>query len=171
MGFTPLEGLVMATRSGDLDPGLLLWLEEHAHMPPGALAETLEHHSGLLGLSGTADMAEVITRLAQGDETAELAFAVYQHRLRASIASMVASMGGVDVLVFTGGVGEHAPIVREQAVADLGFLGIEINADLNRAAVPDREIGASDAKVRTLVIEAREDLQIASEVRQVLREA
>jgi acetate kinase len=171
MGFTPLQGLVMATRSGDLDPGLLLWLEEHAHMPPGALADTLEHHSGLLGLSGTADMAEVLTRMTQGDEAAELAFAVYQHRLRAAIASMVASMGGIDALVFTGGVGEHAPIVREKAAAGLGFLGIDVNADLNRAAVPDREIGASDAKVRTLVIEAREDLQIASEVRQVLRVA
>jgi acetate kinase len=170
MGFTPLEGLVMATRSGSLDPGLMLWLEEHAHMPPGALAETLEHRSGLLGLSGTADMAEVLTRMAHGDERAELAFAVYQHRLRAAIASMVASMGGIDALVFTGGVGEHAPMVREKA-ATLGFLGIDVDVDLNRAATPDCEIGSGNAKVRTLVIQAREDLQIASEVREVLRAA
>jgi acetate kinase len=169
MGFTPLEGLVMATRSGDLDPGLMLWLEEHAHMPPGALAETLEHRSGLLGLSGTADMAEVLTRMTRGDEAAELAFAVYLHRLRGAIAAMAASMGGIDALVFTGGVGEHAPLVREHAVSGLAFLGIDVDADLNRDASSDCEIGPSNAKVRSLVIEAREDLQITSEVRQLLR--
>jgi len=169
MGFTPLEGLVMATRSGSLDPGLMLWLEEHAHMPPGALAETLEHRSGLLGLSGTADMAEVLVRMVKGDEAAELAFGVYQHRLRSAIASMVASMGGIDALVFTGGVGEHAPIVRSKAAEDLRFLGIELDEASNIAAVPDCEIGSIGADVRSLVIAAREDLQIASEVRQVLR--
>jgi acetate kinase len=169
MGFTPLEGLVMATRSGSVDPGLMLWLEEHAHMPPGALAETLEHRSGLLGLSGSADMAVVLTRMADGDDEAGLAFGVYEHRLRAGIASMAASMGGIDALVFTGGVGEHAAMVRGEAAAGLGFVGIDVDDDLNRAAEPDCEIGASDATVKTLVIEAREDLQIALEVRRALR--
>ena len=168
MGFTPLEGLVMATRSGSLDPGLMLWLEEHTHMPPGALAQTLEHRSGLLGLSGTADMSAVLLRAAEGDEAAALALGVYLHRLRASIASMAAAMGGLDALAFTGGVGEHAPAVRAMAADGLAFLGIEIDPDLNTEATGDCEVGLPGAKVRSLVIEAREDLQIAAEVRQVL---
>lgn len=168
MGFTPLEGLVMATRSGSLDPGLMLWLEEHAHMPPGALADTLEHRSGLLGLSGTADMSAVLSRAAEGDEAAELALGVYLHRLRAGIASMAAAMGGLDALAFTGGVGEHAPAVRAMAADGLAFLGIDIDPDLNTEAAGDHEVGLSGARVRSLVIEAREDLQIVAEVRQVL---
>jgi acetate kinase len=170
MGFTPLEGLVMATRSGSLDPGLMLWLEEHVHMPAGSLAETLEHRSGLFGLSGTADMAAVVTRASDGDESAQLALDVYIHRLRGGIASMAAAMGGLDALVFTGGVGEHAPVVRAAAAEGLRFLGIELDSMANNAAVgaSDTEIGSSDAAVHTLVVEAREDLQIASEVRQVL---
>ncbi len=109
MGFTPLDGLVMATRSGSIDPGLVLWLEEHVRMPPAELAATLEHRSGLLGLAGTADMRAILAAEADGDEAASLAVGVYLHRLRASVAAMVAALGGLDVLVFTGGVGEHAP--------------------------------------------------------------
>jgi acetate kinase len=172
MGFTPLEGLVMATRSGSVDPGLLLWLQDHVGMPSQELAATLEHRSGLLGLAGTSDMQAVIARSEAGDEPASLALAVYVHRLRASIAAMAAAMGGLDVLVFTGGVGEHAPAVRAAACAGVGFLGVRIDPDANATTVasgqPDREIGASRAVVRTLVVEAREDLQIAHEVRQVL---
>ena len=168
MGFTPLEGLVMATRSGSLDPGLMLWLEEHAHMPTGSLAETLENRSGLLGLSGTADMAAVISRMEAGDGVARLAFEVYEHRLKAAIAQMVAAMGGLDALVFTGGVGEHAAAVREHSARGLGFLGVAVDAELNAAAVPDCEIGSPGAAVATLVITAREDLQIAGEVRATL---
>jgi acetate kinase len=172
MGFTPLEGLVMATRSGSVDPGLLLWLQDHVGMPSQELAATLEHRSGLLGLAGTSDMQAVIARSEAGDEPASLALAVYVHRLRASIAAMAAAMGGLDVLVFTGGVGEHAPAVRAAACAGVGFLGVRIDPDANATTVasgqPDREIGASRAVVRTLVVEAREDLQIAHEVRQIL---
>jgi len=170
MGFTPLEGLVMATRSGNVDPGLLLWLQEHVGMPAQELAATLENRSGLLGLAGTSDMAMILGRAEAGDETAGLALAIYIHRLRAGIAAMAAAMGGLDVLVFTGGVGEHAPVVRAGACSGLEFLGIELDptANADAAGRPDREIGASPALVKALVIEAREDLQVAREVRKVL---
>jgi len=168
MGFTPLEGLVMATRSGTVDPGLVLWLADHVRMPPAELAATLEHRSGLLGLAGTADMQAVITAAEAGSPDATLALDVYLHRLRAAIAAMVAALGGLDVLVFTGGVGEHAPLVRARAAAGLGFLGIAVDEGRNAVGAPDREIGVRGAVAATLVMEAREDLQIAHEVRTVL---
>jgi acetate kinase len=168
MGFTPLEGLVMATRSGSVDPGLVLWLEEHVGMPPSELAATLEYRSGLAGLAGTGDMREILQAEAAGDERATLALAVYLHRLRASIAAMVAAMDGLDALVFTGGVGEGSPEIRARAAAALGFLGIEVEPDLNRSARPDAEIGVAGARVRTLALASREDLEIAHEVRACL---
>jgi acetate kinase len=168
MGFTPLEGLVMATRSGSVDPGLVLWLEEHARTPPAELAATLEHRSGLLGLAGTADMRTIIDSAAAGDPDATLALDVYIHRLRAGIASMAASLAGIDALVFTGGVGERAPVVRARAAEGLGFLGVALDAGRNDGGADDREIGADGADVRTFILVAREDLQIAHEVRGVL---
>ncbi|MBI3751785.1 MAG: acetate/propionate family kinase [Chloroflexi bacterium] len=168
MGFTPLEGLVMATRSGSVDPGLVLWLEEHAGMPAAELAATLEHRSGLLGLAGTADMREVLAREASGDAAAALAAEVYLHRLRAAIAAMAAAMDGLDALAFTGGVGERSPAIRARAVDGLGFLGVAINPERNEQGEGDREIGAEGAPVSALVVEAREDLEIARQVRSVL---
>jgi len=168
MGFTPLEGLVMATRSGSVDPGLVLWLQEHAGMPAAELAATLEHRSGLLGLAGTADMRAILASAEAGDPGAALALDVYVHRLRAAIAAMAASMNGMDGLVFTGGVGENAPTVRKLAAQGLAFLGVELDNERNLSARPDIDISAEDSSVRTLVITAREDLQIAREVRQVL---
>src|SRR5437773_11513063 len=112
MGFTPLEGLVMATRSGTVDPGMLLWLQRHAGMEEPELSDGLDKAGGLKALAGTPDMREVMKRRSSGDEAARLAFDVYVHRLRSLIASMAASMEGLDVLVFTGGVGENAPAVR-----------------------------------------------------------
>jgi acetate kinase len=168
MGFTPLEGLVMATRSGSVDPGLVIWLLEHVGMPPAELAATLEHRSGLLGLAGTADMREVLARADAGEEVATVARDAYVHRLRGSIAAMAAAMGGLDVILFTGGVGENAPAIRALAAAGLGFLGIALDPDRNAAAEPDAEIGAAGAPVRAVVLRAREDLEIAHEVRDVL---
>jgi acetate kinase len=173
MGFTPLDGLVMATRSGSVDPGLVLWLEEHAGMPPRELASTLENRSGLTGLAGTGDMREVLSRAAVGDQRAALGRDVYVHRLRASIAAMAAALGGLDVLVFTGGVGENSPEIRSRAAAGLAFLGAAIDEarnilDKSARGGEDWEITARGAAVRTFVIAAREDKQIAAEVRALL---
>ena len=168
MGFTPLEGLVMATRSGSVDPGLLVWLEEHTGMPPSELASALEHRSGLLGLAGTPDMAALLAAEAAGHAEAGLAVGVYLHRLRAGIAAMAASLGGLDSIVFTGGVGEHAPDIRARAVDGLGFLGLRLDAARNRGPPGDREITGSGAGARAYVITAREDLEICRAVRGLL---
>ena len=168
MGFTPLEGLVMATRSGSVDPGILLWLLDHESISERELADALEHESGLLGLAGSADMREVLARADSGEQNALLALEVYIHRLSAAIASMTAALGGLDVLVFTGGVGEHAPAIRSRAAASLAFLGVELDERLNESAVGDTEIGAPAGEVAVLVIAAREDLEIAREVRRLL---
>lgn len=168
MGFTPLEGLVMATRSGSVDPGMLLWLHEREQLSTHELAEALEHRSGLLGLAGSADMRELIARRADGDEGARLALDVYLHRLRAGIAAMAAAMGGLDALVFTGGVGEHSAEVRAETAAGLGFLGVSLDEGRNSAIAGDGEIGRAGAGVRTLVLGAREDIVIARQVRALL---
>jgi len=168
MGFTPLEGLVMATRSGSVDPGMLLWLLEHEQLSATELAEALEHDAGLKGLAGTSDMREVLSRADAGDESARLARDVYVHRLRAGIAAMAAALGGIDALVFTGGVGEHSAPVRALAVEGLRFLGVELNATRNDAATLDCDVSALGSHVRTVAIEAREDLEIARQVRTLL---
>ncbi len=168
MGFTPLEGLVMATRSGSVDPGLVLWLEEHAGVAPAELATALERRSGLLGLAGNADFRSVLEAEAGGESDAVLAVGVYLHRLRGSIGAMAAAMGGVDVLLFTGGVGEHDASIRQRAAQGLEFLRIGLDPQLNASAEGDSEIGSAGAEVRSFVVQAREDLQIAREVREVI---
>jgi acetate kinase len=170
MGFTPLEGLVMATRSGTVDPGLVLWLAEHAHTPPAELAATLEYRSGLAGLAGTADMREVLSRGAEGDARAVLGRDVYLHRLRGAIASMAAALGRLDALVFTGGVGENSAEVRQRAATGLEFLGVSVDSvrNENPDGAEDYEISADGAAARSFVIAAREDKQIAAEVRSLL---
>ncbi len=174
MGFTPLAGLVMATRSGTVDPGAVLWLITRRGLDPGAVAHSLEHESGLLALAGTADMAAVVDACRRGEPAARLALDVYVHRLRAAIAAMVASLGGLDALVFTGGVGENAPTVRAAAVAGLKFLGVALDAHRNDGAIggaagPETDITAAGSSVRALVVAAREDLEIARGVRARLR--
>lgn len=169
MGFTPLEGLVMATRSGSVDPGLLLWLLERESLTLDEVADALEHDSGLLGLSGSADMREVLRRAAGDDPAARLALDVYIHRLRAGIAAMAAALGGLDVLVFTGGVGERSAPVRASAAEGLRFLGLALDAEANAGAEPDTDVSAPGATVRTAVIRAREDLEIAGQTRAALR--
>jgi len=168
MGFTPLEGLVMATRSGSIDPGLVLWLQRHANVTEAEMTEILDRRSGLEALTGTGDMKELLKKLSAGDEKARLAFDVYIHRLRGCIAAMAAAMSGLDALVFTGGVGENAPPVRAATVSGLRFLGLEIEPTLNTNLVTDGDISAPSAQVPTLVIKAREDVEVAREVRRVL---
>jgi len=171
MGFTPLDGLVMATRSGSLDPGLVLWLLEHAGLSEHEVAEALEHASGLRALAGTPDMREVLRRRAAGNDAATLALEVYLHRLRAGIAAMAAALGGLDALVFTGGVGERSAPVREEACRGLGFLGVDVDDQANARAAGDADVTAAGASVRVLVIAAREDLEIARQVRDLLEPA
>ncbi|MGN6871679.1 MAG: acetate/propionate family kinase [Solirubrobacteraceae bacterium] len=168
MGFTPLEGLVMSTRSGSVDPGLVLWLLEHGQLGEPELGRALEHDSGLLALAGTADMREVLHRREIGEERAQLALDIYLHRLRAGIAAMAAALGGLDALVFTGGVGERSAPVREEACRGLEFLGVGIDRSANAQVAEDREVSAPAARCRALVIAAREDLEIARQVRQLL---
>jgi len=167
MGFTPLEGLVMATRSGSVDPGMMLWLLRHEHMTERELTQALDGRSGLLGLAGTKDMREVLDRRSAGDERAALAFDVYIHRLCACIASMAAAMNGLDALVFTGGVGENSAAVRAEAAAGLRFLGVEIDVAMNSAIKGDRDVSTRGAQVRTLVVHAREGAEVAGEVRRL----
>jgi acetate kinase len=169
MGFTPMDGLVMATRPGSVDPGLLVWLGEHRGLTAADLADALEHRSGLAGLAGTGDMRELLAREGAGDATARLALEVYLHRLRAGIASMAAAMDGLDALVFTGGVGEHASPVRAAAADGLGFLGVSVDPERNADAHGDAEIGSGGATVRTVVVTAREDLEMARQVRELAR--
>jgi acetate kinase len=168
MGFTPLEGLVMATRSGSVDPGLIVWLGEHGGLSPAEIGEGLERASGLVGLAGTADMREVLERAATGDPDAAQALDVYLHRLRSSIGAMAASIGGLDALVFTGGVGERSAPIRAMAAEGLGFMGIDVDPARNEDGDADREISSPGTRVRVLVVAAREDIQIAREVRWVL---
>ncbi len=168
MGFTPLDGLVMATRSGSVDPGLLLWLLQHTGMAEGELASALEHDSGLKGLAGSGDMRVVLARAGDGDAASTLALDVWLHRLRGLIAGMVAALGGIDALVFTGGIGERSASVRARTVDGLGFLGLAIDAERNQTAHGDRELTPDGIPTRTLVIQAREDLEIARQTRTLL---
>lgn len=168
MGFTPLEGLVMATRSGTVDPGLVTWLIQHAGMEVGEVADALEHRSGLLSLAGSTDMKKIVKDAEDGDPRSRLAIRVYVRSLRAGIASMTAAMDGADLLVFTGGVGENAPTIRSLAIRGLSFLGLELDETANASLTPDANITGRNSAMPIVVVSAREDLQIASEVRRVL---
>jgi acetate kinase len=170
MGFTPLEGLVMATRSGDVDPGALLWVLNHGRSV-AEVNDALEHRSGLFGLSGGhGDMRTLVARRAQGDPDAKLAIGVYVHRLRAKIAAMMGATQGTDALIFTAGVGENSPEIRSEACAGLRWLAVQIDEAANAAVISaDSDISAPGGAVRTLVIHAREDLEIAGECRRALR--
>ena len=169
MGFTPVEGLVMATRSGSVDPGLVLWLLEHTGLDAAALSDALEHDSGLTGLSGTSgDLRDVLEASGVGDEDARLAFAVFVHRLRRDIGAMTASSGGLDLLVFTGGIGEHAPTVRTQVVEGLSYLGAVLDEEVNQVTTTDRDISATEAQTRTVVVTSSEATEIARETRRLL---
>jgi acetate kinase len=168
MGFTPLDGLVMATRSGSVDPGLLLWLLEHTGLREHEMAQALEHDSGMLALAGNADMRGVLSAAAAGEARSAEAIAVYVHHLRAGIAAMTAAMGGLDALVFSGGVGEQAAGVRAAAADGLGFLGVSVDPHANEAGEGDRDVTGCDRAVRVLVVAAREDLEIARQVTDLL---
>jgi acetate kinase len=168
MGYTPLEGLVMATRSGSLDPGAVLSVQRRFGLSATDVERVLNHQSGLLGLAGTAVMQQVLRRAGAGDHQAAVALGIYLLRLRSSIAAMAASMRGLDVVVFTGGVGENAAGVRQETAAGLGFLGLAVDDVANRLGAGDRDISAGGAPIRTLVVHAREDIEIAESCRKLI---
>jgi acetate kinase len=170
MGFTPLDGLVMGTRPGTLDAGLIL----HLLREPGASVDSLEsllnHRSGLRGLSGrSGDLREVLEARADGDAAAELAFEVYVHRLRSQVGAMLGALGRLDGIVFTAGVGENSPAVREAALAPFEFLGVRLDRERNARAEPDADIAAPGSAVRVLVVRAREEWAIARAAANVAR--
>lgn len=174
MGMTPLEGLVMGTRSGDLDPAVLLYLQRNAGLDVDEVDTLLNRRSGLLGLAGRSDMREITAAAESGDEPAALALDVYLHRLRHYIGAYTAELGGLDVLVFTAGVGENSAVVRARAVEGLGVLGLEVDAAANASAErgPRRispAVSSNPAsRVPVLVIPTDEELQIARETAAVL---
>jgi acetate kinase len=168
MGMTPNDGVPMATRSGGVDPGALLLMVEREG-GAAAVRDALEHRSGVLGLAeGSADMPDVLEAADQGDERAALAVAVYVHRLRGAVASMAAAMGGLDVLSFTGGVGENVDRIRAEVCDGLAFLGVGIDPALNVEPGGDAAVSPPDARVPVLVIHAREELEMAEQARRLL---
>jgi acetate kinase len=169
MGFTPLAGLVMQTRSGSVDPGLMLWLIRIGAVDAETLHDVLEHGSGLKGLSGTSgDLRDVLAARRRGNPDAALAFDVFVHRLVREIGAMAASARGLDLLVFTGGMGEHSRELRAATADGLGFLGVEIDEGANTFAQADADITATGAAVRTVVVTAAEDLEVARETETML---
>jgi len=164
MGFTPLEGLMMGSRSGSIDPGILIRLLRQDHYTVEQLDTLLNKKSGLEGLSGISnDLRDIEAAIATGNEQAKLALDVYIHRLRWHMGAMLPSLGGVDAIIFTAGVGENAPKIRAEACAAFGFLGVEIDPEKNESQPIDQDIATPDSKVRVLVIHTQEDWAIAQE--------
>lgn len=168
MGFTPLDGLMMGTRSGAVDPGILIYLMRQG-MPAEEIDNLLNKASGLLGISGVShDFREIGKAILQGNKRAKLAQDIYLHRLKACFGSMLMSLGGVDAVVFTAGVGEHAAGVRKAACEGMEFLGVQLNLEENERSPVDRDIAMAESKVRVLVIHTQEDWAIAQACWQVV---
>ncbi|MFB7252120.1 acetate/propionate family kinase [Microbacterium sp. NPDC056234] len=162
MGMTPLEGLVMGTRSGDMDPAVLIHLARRAGMSADDLDTLLNKRSGLLGLAGRSDMRDILAGVDAGEDAATLAFDVYIHRLRAYVGAYIAQLGGVDVISFTAGVGENAARVRAETLATFAFLGLQIDQGLNEQRRPGiRRISTAESTVEVLVVPTNEELEIA----------
>src|SRR6476469_3093358 len=164
MGFTPLEGLMMGSRSGSIDPGILIHLLKQSDFTAEKLDGILNRNSGLKGISGvSSDLRQIGDAIAQGNQRAQLALDIYIHRLRAGIGAMLASLGGLDALIFTAGVGENSAVVRAAACEAFGFIGLKLDGDKNQHSPLDRDIAAVDSAVRILVIHTQEDWEIARE--------
>src|SRR5437667_5646974 len=164
MGFTPLEGLMMGTRSGSVDPGVLTYLMRRGQLQGQQIDAVLNQKSGLLGISGlSGDMREVLAAMKEGHSRAKLAFDIYVHRLQAGIGAMVAVLGGIDALVFSAGVGENSREVRAATCSQLEFLGLKLDRATNAQPSPDEDVATVDSRVRILVIRAQEDWAIAGE--------
>jgi acetate kinase len=170
MGFTPLEGLMMGTRSGSVDPSILTYLMRQKGTDGQRLDQLLNHESGLLGISGvSADMREILKAKESGNERAKLAFDIFVHRLRSGIGAMVAVLGGLDALIFTAGIGENSEAVRQAVCDNFAYLGLKLDSAKNDRSPVDEDITEKDSKVRVLVIRAQEDWAIASECWRMVR--
>ena len=164
MGFTPLEGLMMGTRSGSVDPGVLTYLMREQNLTGQELDDLLNKQSGLLGISGVSgDMRQIVASMKDGNDRANLAFDIFVHRLQTGIGAMIAALGGVDALVFTAGIGENSPEVRAAACANFRFVGLALDPVKNVSPQPDQDIAARDSAVRVLVVRAQEDWAVARE--------
>src|SRR6266571_1215181 len=164
MGFTPLEGLMMGSRSGSVDPGILIHLLQHKGYSVEQLDKELNKASGLQGVSGvSSDMRQILQAISEGNPRAKLALDIYVHRLRGAIGAMLATLGGMDALIFTAGVGEHAASVRAAACETFGFLNLVLDPQKNAQSPADQDISTADSAVRVLVIQTQEDWMIAQE--------
>ena len=164
MGFTPLDGLMMGSRSGAIDPGIIIHLLRRSDLTAEKLDKILNRNSGLKGISGvSSDMRQIGEAITQGNERAQLALDIYIHRLRAGIGAMLASLGGLDALIFTAGVGENSAAVRAAACEAFGFLGLKLDGEKNQHSPVDEDIAAVDSAARVLVIHTQEDWEIARE--------
>jgi len=168
MGLTPLEGLVMGTRAGDLDPGLLLHLLRHGDLDPDGLEDLLHHRSGLHGMAGMTDLRDILDAVDAGDERAQTAYDVYVHRLRKYVGAYLAALSGADVITFTAGVGEHSARVRGSCLRGLDALGVVLDETRNETGDGARRISTDSSPVAVLVIPTNEELAIARQVVEVL---
>jgi acetate kinase len=171
MGFTPLDGLMMGTRSGSVDPGILVYLLRHCGYSVDQLDSMLNHESGLLGVSGiSADMRQILTAVKDGNTRAKLAFDVYVHSVRSHIGALLPSLGGLDALVFTAGVGENCASVRSAVCQGWDLLGLKLDADKNARSEVEGDISAADSLVRILVVKTQEQWKIAQECFRLARQ-
>ncbi|KLU39180.1 MAG: acetate kinase [Peptococcaceae bacterium 1109] len=161
MGFTPLEGLMMGTRSGDIDPGAIFYLMKTYDLSLHEIDSLLNKHSGLYGIAGVSDMRDIEKKMSEGDRLAQMAFDMYEYRIRKYIGAYIAAMGGIDALVFTAGIGENTPSLRTKLCQNLSYLGIELNEELNQKRGEPLDITTEDSKVRVFVIPTDEELVIA----------
>jgi len=171
MGFTPLEGLLMGTRSGDIDPSVILYIMGKEGLSLGEANTLLNKHSGLQGISGvSSDMREVIAEMKNGDRKATYAFEIFCYRVQKYIGAYAAAMGGLDAVVFTGGIGENSPDVRRASCENLGFIGISVDETKNSSTEKEKDISRADGRTRVLVIPTNEELVIAMDTMRIVRQ-
>jgi acetate kinase len=163
MGFTPLEGVMMGSRSGSVDPGILFFMQREKSYTSDQLNTILNKASGLKGIAGSGDMRQVLQKMREGDALARLAFEIFTHRLRSSIGAMMASLGGLDALVFAGGIGENAAEVRSAACEAFGFLNLKLDSQKNAQSPADEDISAEGSQVCVLIVRTQEDWAIAQD--------
>jgi acetate kinase len=173
MGFTPLEGLLMGTRSGDLDPAVILHIMAREELTLAEANSLLNKHSGLIGISGvSSDMREVVSATEEGNDQARLALDIFCYRIKKYIGAYAAAMGGLDAIAFAGGIGENAAVVRQRVCEGLGFLGVEVDPSANAEAIgKEAQISPRDSRVQVFVIPTDEELVIALDTKRIVESA